>query len=128
MAKQEKIIIDSDVLFEFYKGNEEVSAAFYRIGLSNLCISVITYGEAVFGTQNKTELTKWKKQLEKFSLLQIDEYTCHLFVSIMNNYTLSHKSAIADSFIAATALRYKIKLYTNNKKDFSFIKGLELYR
>lgn len=46
----------------------------------------------------------------------------------MGKYVLSHKLALADGFIAATALAQDVELYTLNIKDFRFIDGLKLYR
>jgi len=41
---------------------------------------------------------------------------------------LSHKLALPDGFIAATALANDIELYTLNLKDYRFIEGLKLYK
>jgi len=46
----------------------------------------------------------------------------------MNKYALSHKLALPDGFIAASALANGIELYTMNLKDFRFIEGLKLYK
>jgi tRNA(fMet)-specific endonuclease VapC len=45
----------------------------------------------------------------------------------MENYALSHKLAIPDTLIAATALTHDLDLYTLNQKDFCFISNLRLY-
>ena len=80
-----------------------------------------------FGAFNKSELSKIKKVLEKFILLPMDENISALFTEIMHDYSLSHKISIPDALIASTAIFSHSKLYTINKKDFSFIKGLQLY-
>jgi tRNA(fMet)-specific endonuclease VapC len=46
----------------------------------------------------------------------------------MENYSLSHKLAIPDALIAATALSHDMSLYTLNLKDFRFIEGINLYQ
>jgi len=38
-----------------------------------------------------------------------------------------HSMSVADSIIAATAKVYNATLYTNNIKDFAFIKEIKLY-
>jgi len=45
----------------------------------------------------------------------------------MEEYSLSHKLAIPDALIAATAVVNSISLYTLNTKDFRFIEGLTLH-
>jgi predicted nucleic acid-binding protein len=45
----------------------------------------------------------------------------------MGKYVLSHKLALPDGFIAASALAYDMELYTLNLKDYRFISGLKLY-
>ena len=45
----------------------------------------------------------------------------------MERYCLSHKLAIPDALIAATALVNDMSLYTLNLKDFRFIERLNLY-
>jgi predicted nucleic acid-binding protein len=35
---------------------------------------------------------------------------------------------ISDSFIAATAIKQDLCLYTDNKKDFNFIEGIKFYK
>lgn len=45
----------------------------------------------------------------------------------MSKYSLSHKLALPDGFIAASAIEKNIELFTLNKKDFKFIDGLVLY-
>jgi len=45
----------------------------------------------------------------------------------MSKYVLSHKIALPDGFIAATALANDIELYSLNLKDFRFIEGVRIY-
>ena len=45
----------------------------------------------------------------------------------MSNYALSHKLALPDGFIAATALENDFELYTLNTKDYRFIDSLKLH-
>jgi tRNA(fMet)-specific endonuclease VapC len=46
----------------------------------------------------------------------------------MGKYVLSHKLALPDGFIAASALAHDIELYTLNIKDYRFIDGVRLYK
>lgn len=84
-------------------------------------------GELIYGAFNNRDLTKLKKSIEHLVLLDIDNKTCTTFVKLISAYALSHRLALPDSFIAATAITYNVELFTLNKKDFRFIEGLKLY-
>ena len=84
-------------------------------------------GELIFGAFNKRDLTKLKKSIEHLILLDIDNKTCGIFINLISIYALSHRLAVPDGFIAATAIVYDVELFTLNKKDFRFIDGLKLY-
>jgi len=72
-------------------------------------------------------LTKLKKDIEPLILLDNDNKTCKIFLSLISTYSLSHGLAVPDGFIAATAMTFDVELFTLNKKDFRFIEGLKLY-
>lgn len=65
--------------------------------------------------------------LSGLTIIHLDELISTTFLGLMNSYVLSHRLEIPDALIAATALVYDIKLYTNNVRDYRFIKGLKLY-
>ncbi len=127
MARQEMVICDTNILIEYFKNNREVIQNMEVFGINNAAISHVTMAEMYFGALNKSELSKIKRALEKFILLSVDENISKLFTELMHDYSLSHKISIPDALIASTALSIHSKLYTINRKDFSFIKGLELY-
>ena len=127
MARPEMVICDTNILIEYFKSNREVIQNMEAFGMNNAAISHVTIAEMYFGAFNKSELSKIKKVLEKFILLPMDENISTLFTEIMHDYSLSHKISIPDALIASTAIFSHSKLYTINKKDFSFIKGLQLY-
>lgn len=67
----------------------------------------------------------------------LQEFKCightHLAISaitqaeLMETYCLSHKLALPDAIIAATALVHKVALYTLNRRDFQYIPEIQLY-
>jgi predicted nucleic acid-binding protein len=126
--EQGKIVLcDTDVMIEFYRGNPGIVTELKKIGQENIAISYITAGELIFGAFNKRELTKLKRDIKHLLLLDIDNKTCELFINLISTYALSHRLAVPDGFIAATALACDVELFTLNKKDFRFIEGLKLY-
>lgn len=127
MEEQELVICDSDVLIEFLdKGNKNVQAKLIALGIENLCICSITYSEIIIGSLNKAHQKLLLRSLNKFGILEINPEIDFIHRGLIERYTLSHKLSIQDSFIAATALHYNYPLYTLNRKDFSFIEGLNL--
>jgi len=121
------ILCDTNILIEFYKGNEKIANALRNIGISNLAVSIITTGELYFGARDKHELKEIQTQLSLINQLSLDSETSQLFLSLMEQFVLSHKLSIPDALIAATALRYDTSLYTLNVKDFHYIPGIQLY-
>lgn len=127
--EQTKIVLcDTDVIIEFYRNNGSIISELKKIGQQNIAISTITAGELIYGAFNKKELNQIKKDIESLNLLNIDEKTCDVFRDLMEKYVLSHKLALPDGFIAATALTNNIELFTLNAKDFRFIDELRLYK
>jgi predicted nucleic acid-binding protein len=122
------ILCDTNILIEFYKDNKDVADSLRVIGVPNLAVSVITVGELYFGARDKRELLKIKKHLANLKQIPVDEETSELCLSLLEDYSLSHRLNLPDAFIAATALRHGLELYTFNIKDFRYIEGLKLYK
>jgi tRNA(fMet)-specific endonuclease VapC len=122
------ILCDTNVLIEFYKGNPAIVAELKQIGVAQLAISVIAQAELYYGALNKAELLRIQKHLNLLHNLPIDPQISDRFIELMVQYSLSHKLAIPDALIAATALVNDLELYTLNIKDFRFIENLKLYQ
>ena len=56
MENTKLVLCDTDIIIEFYKGNELIASKLEEIGSSNIVISSITAGELIFGALNKKEL------------------------------------------------------------------------
>jgi predicted nucleic acid-binding protein len=46
---------------------------------------------------------------------------------LSNKYAGSKSIKVADALIAATALINNFRLFTDNKEDFNFVRGLSFY-
>ena len=121
------ILCDTDILIELYKNNPVIIGELRKIGSKQIAISSITQAELYYGALNKQELLKIKKHLSQLEILVVDRTVSERFIQLMENYALSHKLAIPDAIIAATALVNNLDLYTLNQKDFRFISNLNLY-
>lgn len=126
MGKKKIVLCDTDVMIEFYRNNSLIISELKKIGQQNIAISIITAGELIYGALNKKELKQINNDLTNLLMLDIDSNTSDIFLDIMAKYALSHKLALPDGFIAATALANNVELYTLNLKDFRFIEGLRI--
>ncbi len=120
-------LCDTNILIEFYKNNPSVIQELRNIGQNQIAISAITQAELYYGALNKAELRKIKQHLALLQSLPVDSTVSDKFLELMETYSLSHKLAIPDALIAATAIVHSVEIYTLNLKDFRFIKGLTLY-
>jgi len=73
-------------------------------------------------------LRKIQKHLTLINQIPLDTNISTRFLSLLEEYALSHKLSVPDGLIAATSLSHSIPLYTLNKKDFQFITDLQLHR
>jgi predicted nucleic acid-binding protein len=121
------ILCDTNILIEFYKNNSSIIQELRNIGQNQIAISAITQAELYYGALNKAELRKIKQHLALLQSLPVDSTVSDKFLELMETYSLSHKLAIPDALIAATAIVHSIEIYTLNLKDFRFIKDLTLY-
>ena len=112
------ILCDTNILIEFYKNNSDIVDELQNVGLAELAVSVVTSGELYFGAKDKRELAKIQKQLSLIQQIPLDLDISNRFLSLLEEYALSHKLSVPDALIAATALSQDIPLYTLNLKDF----------
>jgi predicted nucleic acid-binding protein len=104
------MIIDTDVLIWYMKGNEK---AYEIIENSNtFFISVVTYIELVQGMRNKKELNNLRKALHGWNAQIL--------------YFLSHFIRLADALIGATAIAYGFPILTANDKHYKVMKDIQI--
>jgi predicted nucleic acid-binding protein len=128
MAKKKIILCDTNIIIEYLKDNPGVVEKLDSIGKDSIYISSITVGELYFGALNKAELNQIHKKINSLVHIPIIEPISDIFEDLMLKYSLSHKLAIPDAIIAATALYFDIEIFTYNLKDFRFIKSLRLFQ
>jgi len=121
------ILCDTNILIEIYKGNNHIIETVKHIGQENVAVSDITCAELLYGARNKVELNVIRKDLNKLIILPVQLNISRLSVELVEKYCLSHKLALPDAFIAATAIYHEIELYTLNIKDFVFITKVKMF-
>ncbi len=120
------VLIDSDVLIWFARGNARAIAAIE--GAADWYVSAVSYMELAQGCRNKTELKAMQKAFKSNDndVLPITQGISELACTLVEKYSLSHSVHVADALIAATALSHSIPLLTANAKHFSAIDGLKI--
>jgi len=119
------VFLDTNIVIEYIKQKDKNILS--RIeSFDKLYINEIVVMELYQGARDKKELNYIKKKLMRFKLLKITPEIISLSREILDHYTLSHNMKIMDAIISATVMSYNIDLYTLNKKDFRYIKQINL--
>lgn len=119
------MIIDTDVLIWFLRGNEKAREIVMRS--VPFSISAVTYMELVQGMRNKEELGALKKAI---SAMEFRPANCSASVGsglfFCGGLFLSNAMSLADALIAATCLYYGEPLCTANEKHCKVIPNLDI--
>lgn len=124
-------LLDTDTIIYSMKGNQRVMENFLRNADAPKAISVITFGELIFGARKSARvhenLAKVYRLREMFPVIDITPAIMECFGEIKAD--LQPKGiAIADLdlMIGSTALTLDYAVVTNNVQHFSRIPGLRV--
>ncbi|GBF43960.1 VapC-like nucleic acid-binding protein [Leptospira ellinghausenii] len=124
-------LIDTDIIIYSLKGNQSVQKNLLERKNLSKAISVITYGELIFGAKKSKSREKNLATVyrigELFPVIEITKGIVETFGEV--KATLQKKGNIVDDFdllIGSTALFLNYTLVTNNEKHFSMIPGLSI--
>ena len=122
-------LLDTDVIIYSLKGNQVVVDNIRDHADCPKAISVITYGELVYGAKKSqqvaTNLAKIHRLREIFPVIELSCAIMETFASLKAD--LSRKGNIVGDFdllIAATAVSTGYSVVSNNEKHFSKIPDL----
>jgi len=120
------MIIDTDVLIWYMKGNEKAYKAIERA--NNFFISVVTYMELVQGMRNKKELNSLRKSIHTWDakVLYISEEISSKAMFYVEQHFLRHSLQLADALIGATAVAYGLPILTGNDKHYKTVKDIQI--
>ena len=126
------VIIDTDIISYFLKGNDKVFLRFqeYLKDFDRINISIITYYEIISGLTFKNA----EKQLQIFeefcstaTIINLSKDSIKVAAEIYANQRKKGKSVDdIDILIAGIAISNDLVLVTNNIKHFGKIDGLEV--
>lgn len=120
------MIVDTDVLIWYLKGNENAFKAVE--GLNRFSISVVTYMELVQGMRNKKELNSLRQTLNIWNtrIIYISEDISAKAMFFVEQHFLSHSMQLADALVGATAISCGEQLLTANDKHYRVLKDLQI--
>ena len=123
-------LLDTDIVIYSIKGSETVALNIENHQKSPLALSVITYGELLFGAHKSknrdSNLATVYRLREIFPVIPVDNPVIQTFSDIKaRSQKTGQIVADFDLLIAATALTFNMTLVTNNTRDFKKVKGLK---
>jgi predicted nucleic acid-binding protein len=124
----ELIMIDTSILIDFYRKSDKTNSIWYKLVKQNYVFAVSTVTKyEIYAGATESQLEFWDSVFKNITILSFDEKTTNEAVNI--NAILKKKNkqiAIADLFIAATAVVWSLPFLTLNIKHFERIDGLEM--
>ena len=120
------ILTDTSILIDYFRKTDKYNSVLVSLFDNgyDFTISAITHYEIYSGT-TANQFAFWKNLLQRTKVLAIDEIVAQAAVDINNELKKKRKQiAIADLFIAATAIAYSLPFATLNKKHFDRIDEL----
>ena len=120
------MLIDTDVLIWYMRGNQRAYRAIKKLG--NFAISAVSYMELVQGMRNKQELNLLRQFLKnhRADMLHVNEEISTKALYLVEQYYLSHTLLLADALIGATAVIYGLPLLAGNTRHYKIIKNIIL--
>jgi tRNA(fMet)-specific endonuclease VapC len=127
-----RYLLDTNTCIYIHRGRPpEVLARFRRLQPGEAVLSVITYGELLFGAEKSTARTRVIQILEEFTslveVLPLSADTARFYGSIRAGLEAKGESIGSnDLWIAAHAKATNLTLVTNNEREFGRIVGLKI--
>lgn len=124
----EIIMVDTSILIDFYRKTDKNNSLWIELVRQGYAfsISAITKYE-IFAGATQAQLEFWNNVLQVVAVIPFDESTSDRAVDINTNLKRKRKQiALADLFIAATAISNNLPLATLNRKHFDRIDGLNI--
>jgi predicted nucleic acid-binding protein len=119
------LLCDTCTIIDFINGRKQTLPDLLAQDVK-LFINSIIEMELLQGARDKNELRVIEKKLRSFRLVAMQQEILDLATEYVRTYRLSHGLALPDAIIGATAIYYRIPLYTYNTKDFKFLPDIQL--
>ncbi len=118
-----KILLDTDVLIDFFRGNNKASA-FIGTHSNRIILSSIVVAELYAGVRGDAEQSALENFISLFKVIPVNTELAKLGGLYKRDYGKSHGIGLADAILAATAEVEDADLKTFNTKHYPMIKNL----
>jgi len=122
------ILLDTSILIDYFRKTNKKNSEWISLIQRdfNFAVSVITKYEILSGV-NRKQKSFWNNVFENILILPLSEDCVDIASRVNEDLKKRRKQiALADLFIASTALSHKIPIATLNKKHFERIAGLNI--
>lgn len=119
-----KILIDTDVLIDFLRGNKKAIELIDKLS-SHIILSPIVIAELYAGVKGENELEALDNFISLFRIAPITSEVAKAGGLYKRDFGKSYGVGLADAILAATADNEKADLKTLNVKHYPMIKGLK---
>jgi tRNA(fMet)-specific endonuclease VapC len=127
-----RFLLDTDIfIYIRQKRPEEVSRRFSKLHPGEAAISVITYGELMYGAAKSVRrtdaLARLSALIDLLPILPLERGAAHAYSEIRAELeSIGEMIGNNDLWIAAHALASGLTLVTNNEKEFRRVRGLKV--
>ena len=123
-------MLDTDICSYIIRNQRELADVFIKHQHNDICISVITYAELLYGVK-KSSSQRVEKEVKRFlPLVRVQDWceTAARHYAGVKDFLTKKGLPIGnmDILIAAAAMAADAQLVTNNKKHFEKIEGLKI--
>ena len=115
-------LVDTDVLIDYLRGVPAAVDALLALG--EVSVSVVSVAELFAGFRGAREQADIGRLLAECQVLPITEDVAREAGLFKKKYFASHSVELPDAMIAATALVYRLALFTLNVKHYPMVAGL----
>ena len=114
------LLLDSDVLIDYPRRHPQAVGYLRALPVVPL-LSVVVVAELFSGVRDGHERTQLEALMATTQVLPLDKYIAVQAGLLRRQYRLSHRPALPDMMIAATALAHNATLITLNDKHFPML-------
>lgn len=128
METTNKVICDTNIISSYLQGNPKIIKKVNEIGLENVYITPVIYIELIRWLSVYMGLTPQLRKSYKnfFNNLKVSHLTREISALAMDISVKVDSLDAPDILIGATAVHYKIPVFTENIKHFSLIKKISI--
>lgn len=122
------VLVDTSILIDYFRKSDKSNSVLIKLLRQgfNFCISAITEYE-IYSGATLSQLSFWDEALKNIRVLAFDQSSVMQAVIINRSLKVKRKQiALANLFIAATAIAHDLPCATLNKKHFERIDELQI--